>query len=241
MVDLNLQLKQKEFNSAMYKYTNRKIYKLFGKLISIINVSLQIYLLYLLTQIQIGVVWNIIAFLVAFVLTDFVNGIVHMIMDHISDYSSVAGPLIANFHLHHQKPVYKKSNVLLVYFNESGAKVWLAGYLFIVCLLFTFFNPNPVAACVLIYFGILSSIAEVSHYLCHMSDSGLCMFLSKIGVLLSKGHHFKHHLKDNTNYAFLNGCSDPLINLIAGRFCKGYKNTTDRHFARYFGEGSDNR
>ncbi len=241
MVDLDLQLQQKQFNSAMYKYTSRKIYKLFGKLVSVVNVSFQIYLLYLITQISISAFWNVNAFFAAFILTDFVNGLVHMIMDNTAGYNSIAGPLIANFHLHHKKPMYKKSPILFVYFNETGAKVWLVGYLFIVSLILSFSNPNPVAAYILVYVGILSSVAEVSHYLCHTSDSGIFMFLSKIGVFLSKQHHAKHHLKDNTNYAFLNGCTDPLINLIAGKFYKGYKETTDCHFAQYTGEGSENR
>jgi len=240
-MDLDLQLQQKQFNSAMYKYTNRKIYKLFGKLVSLINVSFQIYLLYLVIQISISAFWNVAAFIAAFFLTDFVNGLVHMIMDNTAGYNSIAGPLIANFHLHHKTPMYKKSPILLVYFNETGAKVWLVGYLFVVTLILSLSNPNPVAAYILVYVGILSSFAEVSHYLCHTSDSGTFMFLSKIRVLLSKHHHAQHHYNENTNYAFLNGCTDPLINLIAGKFYKGYKSTTDCHFARYFGEGSENR
>jgi len=62
-MDLDLQLQQKQFNSAMYKYTNRKIYKLFGKLVSFINVSFQIYLLYLVIQISISAFWNVAAFI----------------------------------------------------------------------------------------------------------------------------------------------------------------------------------
>ena len=240
-MDSELELKQKEFNSAMYKYTNRKVYKLFGKLISIINVSLQIYLLYLIIQIPISAFRNILAFIIAFLLTDFVNGIVHLIMDNTERYNSIAGPLIANFHLHHKTPMYKKSPLILVYFNESGAKVWLVGYLFIVALILSFSNPNSLVAYILVYVGILSSVAEVSHYLCHTSESVVYMFLSKAGILLSKRHHAKHHLEDNKNYAFLNGSTDPLINLIAGKFFKGYKNTTDCHFANYIGEGSSNR
>lgn len=93
----------------------------------------------------------------------------------------------------------------------------------------------------LVYIGILSSVAEVSHYLCHSSTSAVADFLGKVGLLLSKHHHAKHHLRDNCNYAFLNGFTDPLLNRIAAAFCKGYKNNTDLHYANYISEDSENR
>lgn len=94
----------------------------------------------------------------------------------------------------------------------------------------------------LVYFGILSSIAEVSHYLCHTSDSKVAKFLARIGLLLSREHHNHHHHSDNMNYAFLNGMTDPLLNLIARVFFTGYKTTTDKHFAKHSsGYGVDQR
>ena len=56
------------------------------------------------------------------------------------------------------------------------------------------------------------------------------------GILLSKRHHAVHHLRDNISYAFLNGVSDPLINAIAARFSRGYKQHTDLHYAAYLTE-----
>ena len=88
-----------------------------------------------------------------------------MFMDSNDDYDSPAGPLIAAFHLHHKTPLYKKNNILLVYFNESGAKNWLVGYLLIAVILISTSPIHPVLSYIMVYFGILSSVAEVSHYL----------------------------------------------------------------------------
>jgi hypothetical protein len=46
-------------------------------------------------------------------------------------------------------------------------------------------------------------------------------------------------MQDNVSYAFLNGLTDPLINHIASRFYRGYKQNTDLHYATYvMDEGS---
>jgi sterol desaturase/sphingolipid hydroxylase (fatty acid hydroxylase superfamily) len=94
---------------------------------------------------------------------------------------------------------------------------------------------------VLIYVGVLSSIAEVSHYLCHSSNSRLAMSVGNLRVLLPKRHHARHHLEDNRNYAFLNGCTDPLLNLIASLVYPGYKQTTDTHYALFSIEDAERR
>lgn len=235
-----LGLKQQQFNAAMELYSKRIAYRIFGRLVSTANISLQIYLLFLLVPASIGAVWQAAAFCAAFLLADFVNGLIHMIMDNSDRYGSPAGPLVAAFHLHHKTPMYKVNPLHVVYFNESGAKVWLVPYLAAVALAINLLAPHPGLSHLLVYFGILSSVAEVSHYLCHTSTSPLAQFLGRT-VLLSKRHHAKHHLSDNNNYAFLNGCTDPLINLMARRFFAGYKTHTDLHYARYEGAGTGNR
>jgi hypothetical protein len=241
VIVLHLELKQEQFNTAMGLYATKPIFKSFTKLISTLNIALQIYLLFLISRIAIAATWQMIAFFTAFILADFLNGLVHMYMDNNDEYDSLAGPLIANFHMHHKTPMYKANPLLLVYFNEAGSKIWLVVYLLIISLIIGMFQPSSFIAHLLVYVGILSCVAEVSHYLCHSSTSSLALFLGRFGMLLPKRHHAQHHLKDNTNYAFLNGISDPLINLIARRFYAGYKDTTDLHFANYTGQGSDNR
>ena len=156
-----------------------------------------------------------------------------MFMDNNDRYDSPAGPLIANFHLHHKVPQYKSYNLPAVYFIESGSKIWLAGYLLAVLLLCRGPGVDPVVLHLLLYTGILSSVAEVSHYLCHSSTSAVAGLLGNSGLLLSKRHHAKHHLQDNCNYAFLNGVSDPLLNMLASACCKGYKQNTDLHYSNY--------
>jgi sterol desaturase/sphingolipid hydroxylase (fatty acid hydroxylase superfamily) len=69
----------------------------------------------------------------------------------------------------------------------------------------------------------------------------LTQVLAKCGLLLSKRHHAHHHLEDNMNYAFLNGFSDPVLNVIAKRYYPGYKTTTDRHFACYDSGSANSR
>lgn len=58
-----LEKKQKQFNSAMELFNTKKGYKLFGKLVSTINVSLQIFLFFLVIKIPINIFENIAAFL----------------------------------------------------------------------------------------------------------------------------------------------------------------------------------
>lgn len=238
---MKLTEKQAQFNTAMELYHSRRVYKLVTRVVSITNVTLQIYLLFRVWPHSIGIAAQLFALLTAYVGADLINGLVHMFMDNNDRYASFAGPLVANFHLHHKTPQYRRRNLLVVYFKESGSKIWLAAYLLVVVFLQTFFGLDPVLLHALVYFGIFSSVAEVSHYLCHCSTSPLAVFLGNIGVLLSKRHHAVHHLKDNTHYAFLNGCSDPLLNLIATAFCKGYKHDSDLHYARYGGADSENR
>jgi len=225
----------------MELYENRTIYKLFGKLISILNVSLQTLILYKVLSIKIEILAHIISFILAYIIADFINGLVHMYMDNNDNYESIAGPLIASFHLHHKTPLYKKNNIFIVYFNESGSKIWLAVFLLICTTLINVFKVDPIIVHIILYFSILSSVAEVSHYLCHVSNSKIVDAFRTVGLLLNKHHHGRHHLEDNINYAFLNGISDPLINLITKIFYKGYKNTTDKHYEYYNGKGTKNR
>lgn len=238
---VELTAKQQQFNDAMELYTSRPAYRRFDTAVSVANISLQLFLLYRIWPLPISAAGQLMALAAAYLLTDFVNGLVHIYMDNNDRYDSIAGPLIANFHLHHKTPRYKKNNLLVVYFNETGSKVWLVAYLAAVVLLAGTLGSHPVMLAVLVYTGILSSVAEVSHYLCHSSTSVTAAWLAKAGLLLSKKHHAVYHLQDNANYAFLNGISDPLLNLIASAWFTGYKQTTDLHFAFYSGADGDSR
>lgn len=238
---MNLAAKQQQFNRAMALYTSQARYALFGHLVSTANIILQLYLLYRVWPLSIGPVWQLVALVTAYLLTDFINGLVHMYMDNNDRYESIDGPLIANFHLHHKTPLYTRRNLLLVYYMETGSKVWLVFYLLLVLALQSLFEINHVVFYILVYTGILSSVAEVSHYLCHSSLSPVAMFLARIGLLLTKRHHAPHHLRDNNGYAFLNGFTDPLLNRIAARCCTGYKQHTDLHYAHYTGKDTESR
>jgi sterol desaturase/sphingolipid hydroxylase (fatty acid hydroxylase superfamily) len=199
---------------------------------------MQVWLLWQTRTYSIGIGGQVVALLGAWLLADLINGLVHMYMDNNDRYDSLAGPLIANFHLHHKTPVYKPKSLPVVYFVESGSKVWLVTALAVLALLIRVDDLSPLPATLLVYSGVLSSIAEVSHYLCHTSVSPVAMFFGNCGILLSKRHHAIHHMQDNVGYAFLNGVTDPLINLFAARFSRGYKQQTDLHYATYRIDGA---
>lgn len=112
----NIALKQKQFNTAMELYNSRKVYKSFDILVSVSNIALQLCSLYLVMSFSIGFIWQMVALILAFLIADFVNGLVHLYMDSNDAYDSIAGPLIANFHLHHKSPRDVKDSLIGVYF-----------------------------------------------------------------------------------------------------------------------------
>jgi hypothetical protein len=248
LMNKQTKLKINAFQKAMDKYNNCKIYSKLSFYVSISVVILQLISLFLLwgiykTQFKLSSVEIFSLFIISYVVTDFINGLIHMYMDNNSNYESLFGPLIAAFHLHHKKPRYKKRHPLLVYFYESGAKLWLPFYLFFVIYIQINLELSFNISFCLVATGILSSFAEVSHYWCHNSNRAnfIVNTLQKYGVLLSKSHHKHHHCSDNTHYAFLNGITDPIINLIAAYLYNGYKNTTDIHVNAYEGPQTYNR
>lgn len=233
MLTPELAEKQRQFNAAIEKYNSCSSYHRFDTLVALANCSLQAWLLWQVWQLSLGILGQLAALAIAWLLADFVNGLVHMYMDNNDSYESIAGPLIANFHLHHKTPLYKRKFLPVVYFVETGSKVWLVPVLAATALTSMTAGASPLLVCILVYTGILSSVAEVSHYLCHTSTAPVAMLLGNCGILLSKRHHAGHHLQDNVNYAFLNGFTDPVLNLIAARLSRGYKQHTDLHYSAF--------
>lgn len=82
----NLERKQMQFNDAMAIYDQKRVYRLLGRLVALTNISLQVFLSYLVLPLSIGIPWQIVAFIVAYLLADFVNGLVHMFMDNNDNY-----------------------------------------------------------------------------------------------------------------------------------------------------------
>lgn len=244
----NRQMKIIEFQKAIEKYNSNLIYNKLGVVVAFAVISLQLISLYNLYCAYINLDYlnglgAFIIFFISYLLTDFINGFIHLYMDNNSNYESCVGPLIAAFHLHHKKPTYKKRAILRVYFQESGAKCWLPFYLLMIIYFQLHMNISFYTNLCLVLIGVLSSVAEVSHYWCHNSSSEnkLLSFFQKYRILLSKEHHKYHHMHDNVNYAFLNGATDIVLNLIAKNFFGGYKNRTDLHVKAYDGLGTTNR
>ncbi|MBL8025430.1 MAG: hypothetical protein JNL74_03420 [Fibrobacteres bacterium] len=233
--------KQLEFNAAMDRYQKNIGYKLFSIYISLVNTFTPFLLFFLYDFNGLSTLTVLAAIFIAYIAADFINGIVHMMLDNNDSYTGLTGPFVASFHLHHRTPVYKKRNILLVYFFESGSKIWLTVYL---VLLFALLITHPLPATIallLILFAVFSCLAEVSHYCCHTESNMFTRMLSSVRILLPKSHHVQHHTNDNKRYAFLNGISDPLLDIIASFLFKGYKNNTDLHYAKYTGQETANR
>lgn len=233
--------KQLEFNAAMAKYESVFIYRFAGVATSFIVILLQALLAVLASQQTIGPKRHLLTLVLAYVLADFVNGLVHMYMDNSDGYTSPFGPLIAAFHLHHRTPLYRQRPLLAVYFQESGSKIWLAVVLVIAAAAVWQGRLSGIGLYGMLYFTIFSSLAEVSHYLCHVPHSWIAGLPGKVRLLLPSSHHARHHVEDNVNYGFLNGMTDPVLNVIAKALFKGYKNTTDTHYSMYAGLDTQNR
>jgi hypothetical protein len=233
--------KQQQFNVAMEKYEKIHGYQLIGHVVSCVNTTLQAVLAVLAFQRSIGPLKQVLTFVASYMLADFINGLVHMYMDNKSDYESLAGPLVASFHLHHKTPRYKQKPFFAVYYHETGSKIWMVFFLVLSVAGVWQGAISGVAAYGTLYFSILSSIAEVSHYFCHVPQPKVIRFLGRMRFFLPIRHHMRHHFEDNVNYAFLNGMTDPLLNVIARARYRGYKNTTDLHYAMYRGVGTVNR
>ena len=161
-------------------------------------------------------------------------------MDNNDKYMSLARPFIAAFYIHHKQPVYKDRSPILVYFYENGTKYWLVLYLIFVIYLQKTYKLSLNINFILVGIGILSSISEVSHYLCHNSNNWITRILQKCYILLPQKHHFIHHKNDNINHAFMNGMTDPILNVIAKNVYGGYVSNTDQHY-KYYKKQTTNR
>lgn len=230
--------KFQQFDHALEKYHSIPGYIQFEIFLSTIIILTQGLSLFNLFQSY--AMTSIIVFLstliLAYIATDFINGLVHMMVDNTSHFTSIFGPFIAAFHTHHYTLRYQNKHPIKIYFYESGHKFWLAIYL--LALMYAQYNINLSSNLNLglVTFGILSSVAELSHYWCHQPQKNNCVIrcLQKYHLLLSSKHHRLHHVNDNMHYAFLNGVSDPLLNFIARVCYKGYKNHADKYVHAYF-------
>ena len=233
-----VKVKVRDFACALEKYNSCSLYVTFEIVLAVIIIALQVVSLIHLVQTYEyhGGLMLLITLLTAYLATDFINGIVHMIVDNNTNYTSIVGPFIASFHVHHFKLRYTERHPLHLYFTESSHKFWLFIYLILLTISQKHLKLDANLNLGLVLFGILSSIAELSHYWCHNArkTDKVISFLQKYHVLLSLKHHRLHHIEDNKNYAFLNGMSDPLLNIIARTYFKGYKNNSDKHVALYF-------
>lgn len=240
----SFEIKVNEFQTAMRHYLDQPIYRKTGLVVSILILSLQAVAITetLYAWKAFNPFYLFFLFITAYIFTDFINGLVHLYMDNNTHYSTLFGPFIAAFHVHHLTPRYAHKHPALVYFYESGSKFWLLIYLAAWVSIAHSYHFSFEVQFFFTGFALLSSFAEVSHYWSHARHpSMLIRCLQKYRILLSKKHHKIHHTDDNKNYAFLNGLSDPLINLIASYVYEGYKNNADAHAKSYTGDQTKNK
>ena len=123
--------KVSEFSSAIEKYNTFSLYTEFETILAIVVVALQALSMINLVQTYHfqGRASLIFVLILAYLVTDFFNGLVHMIVDNNTNYTSKVGPFIAAFHMHHHTLKYKEKHALKIYFTESGHKFWLVIYL----------------------------------------------------------------------------------------------------------------
>lgn len=233
----DLEIKTNEYKTAIEKYNNVVLYQRVEIFIAVAIIALQI-----LTSIKLFQSYSatsmlaiILTIFAAYIATDFISGLVHMMVDNNTNYASLTGPFVAAFHLHHANLIYQNNHPLKIYFYESGHKFWLFFYLLILCAAQFFWRLNFCFNLFLVVIGILSSVSELSHFWCHNGARGnkMIRFLQKNHILLSMKHHKQHHRKDNMHYAFLNGMTDCFLNIIAHHFYRGYKNHSDKHVENY--------
>lgn len=231
----NDDVKTKEYKVAIEKYNRMARYSRIEFCASVIIITLQIATTIKLFQHYnaTNIITIIITVFIAYSATDFINGFTHMIVDNSTNYTSIVGPFVAAFHLHHSKLIYQDKHPVKIYFFESGHKLWLVFYLLAVFTIQSCVNLNFCFNLFLVMIGLLSSVAELSHFWCHnvTQCNSLIRLLQKFRVLLSMKHHRLHHTSDNIHYAFLNGMTDYFLNIIAHYFFQGYKNRSDKHVA----------
>lgn len=244
---------QRDFVHAMHLYTTRRVYGRIHALVATINMAMPLWLVWAAWPVaaawplwlQLGAAIGICV--CTYAAADFVNGWVHLHMDHQSQYRSMWGPWIAQFHLHHATPRYRSQAAWRVYVGESGHKIWLALLqlgaggallhgLHTTQTTQTAHTSGAVAALALSAFAVWSCAAEVSHYWAHNGQGPLVQRLQSWRLLLPRAHHMRHHQQDNTHYAFLNGMSDKLLNAIARRCYSGYKQHSDTHYLLYMSQ-----
>jgi len=232
-------IKANEFKVAIEKYNSIVWYSRVEVAASVIIVFLQIASLIKLFQhyTAASVIAIIVTVVIGYIVTDFISGIAHMIGDNNTHYTSIIGPFVAAFHLHHARLTYKNNHPIKIYFYESGQKFWLVFYLLILFTIQNTVNLNFCLDLFLVIIGVLSSVAELSHFWCHNRTQCniIIRTLQKYRILLSMQHHRFHHCNDNTHYAFLNGMTDSVVNLIANHLYMGYKKHADKHVAVYDG------
>src|SRR3990167_465873 len=165
-IDNHLANKIKDYEAAIEKYKNISWYTRIEIFFSIVVMTLQIVTIVTLFHQYNATSFIAIIFtlLISYFFTDFINGLVHMIVDNNQSYSSIVGPFVAAFHLHHVKLTYQNKHPLKIYFYESGHKIWLVFYLIMISTLQLLTHLNFCLNLCLVGIGVLSSIAELSHF-----------------------------------------------------------------------------
>ncbi len=113
-MDTVIALKQEQFNRAIERYETTRGYVWVGYLTSFIIVGAQVILAAKALHQSTSAGIHLLLLVGSFVSADFINGLVHMYMDNNHRYTSLLGPLVASFHLHHHTTRYKEKPLIAV-------------------------------------------------------------------------------------------------------------------------------
>ena len=228
---MHIDERQAEFRSAMDRFLASSLYDNSG-VFSVLIVGLQLMAVGCLLEAPLDAASHVAVFVAAYCLTDLWNGLLHLVLDNVTGYRTPVGPFIANFQLHHERSGYRRAHPLRVYFNETGDKKWLLPFLVAALCM----EPGHLKS-LFLEVAILSSVAEVAHYWSHAAQVGPVVGrMQRLGLLISPAEHRLHHTRDNTQYAFFTGWSNPVLNRVAEAFAPGYEDRTDRYAESYEGE-----
>ena len=171
---------------------------------------------YKFSQNPIDLYTAIFTFVFIYLMTDFISGILHVILDNERSLDvKILHSLAWGFHSHHQRP--KEIYEMKLYNHLYVMHLPLTLIFFIILLI-----NQPV-----VYFAYLSlavslHLMQMSHRWAHTPKNMLpkfVIFLQNIGLVLSAKTHAKHHNNVyDRNFCMMNGWSNFMVNFLVKVF-----------------------
>lgn len=185
----------------------------------IFTIILSVFVIISIIRIQfteIGLGTALIVFLIAYVYTDLLSGVLHIILDNERSLNlSIVSSLARGFQEHHRTPntihemslydhLYTMHLPLVMAFPPVVLMNFNMGY-------FVYLN-----------FVIMLHLMQMAHRWAHMPSSRvhfIVKFLQHVGLLVSRKNHLTHHDNVyNTNFCIMNGWFNAPLNFAVRKF-----------------------